>query len=258
MKAPEAKTVSEWLGDLPRGQVKKLAKQIDADRNRIQLYYPETGPLSRHHYKKHMRCFAAGAHHEIMAECPKDCDGSPHRERLFLAGNRVGKTEGVGAYEVTCHLTGIYPEWWPGRRFDHGVRCWAAGDTSKTVRDIIQDKLLGPKGRWGTGMIPAASILGEPRRRHGIADAVEILYIQHSSGEASTLVLKSYDQRRKAFQGTGQDVIWLDEEPPLDIYSECLLRTMTTDGIILLTFTPLLGLSDVVLAFLDLDEPEDD
>jgi phage terminase large subunit-like protein len=45
-------------------------------------------------------------------------------------------------------------------------------------------------------------------------------------------------------------VIWLDEEPDLDVYSECLLRTMTTGGLVMCTFTPMLGLSEVVMSFL--------
>ncbi len=36
----------------------------------------------------------------------------------------------------------------------------------------------------------------------------------------------------------------------MDIYSECLLRTMTTNGVIILTFTPLQGLTELVLSFL--------
>lgn len=213
-------------------------------RNKILTYYPDTGPLRRELYPKHLAFFAAGRE---------------HRERLMLAANRIGKTEGVGAYELTCHLTGRYPGWWEGRRFTRPIKAWAVGDTSKTLREIIQDKLLGPMGQWGTGMIPGDSILGDPRRRQGVADAVEIVYVAHVSGRHSTLVLKSHDQRREAFQGTEQDVIWLDEEPPLDIYTECLIRTMTTDGLIMLTFTPLLGLSEVVLSFLpggDLANPK--
>lgn len=167
----------------------------------------------------------------------------------MLAANRVGKTEGVGAYETTLHLTGEYPAWWEGRRYRRPIKAWAAGDTSKTVRDIIQDKLLGPPGQLGTGIIPGDAIY-DTRRREGVADAVEIVYVRHTSGGLSILKLKSYDQKRQAFQGTEQDVIWLDEEPPLDIYSECLLRIMTTNGLLMLTFTPLNGLSDVVLEFL--------
>jgi phage terminase large subunit-like protein len=64
------------------------------------------------------------------------------------------------------------------------------------------------------------------------------------------LGVKSYQQGRRSFEGTEQDLIWLDEEPPLDIYTECLVRTMTTDGLVMLTFTPLEGMSEVVLSFL--------
>ena len=42
----------------------------------------------------------------------------------------------------------------------------------------------------------------------------------------------------------------MDEEPPYDVYVECLMRTMTNDGMMMLTFTPLMGLSEVVLSFL--------
>lgn len=167
----------------------------------------------------------------------------------MLAANRVGKTEGVGGYELSLHLCGWYPDWWVGRRFDRPIRAWAAGDTSKTVREILQQKLLGPVGSWGTGLLPGETI-ERTVRSAGIADTVEIVYIKHKSGGISNLTFKSYDQRREAFQGTEQDVIWLDEEPPMDIYTECLYRTMTNDGMIMLTFTPLMGMSEVVLAFL--------
>src|SRR5260221_13656409 len=43
--------------------------------------------------------------------------GLTHRERLFLAGNHLGKTT-AGAFEEAAHATGLYPIWWKGRRFD--------------------------------------------------------------------------------------------------------------------------------------------
>ncbi|MGA8366565.1 MAG: terminase family protein [Candidatus Acidiferrales bacterium] len=209
--------------------------QRRASRRKLLTYFPETGPLRRELYSKHCEFFTAGGN---------------HRERLMLAANRVGKTEGVGGYELTLHLTGQYPAWWKGRRFDHAIRAWAAGDTGKTVREILQYKLLGPVGAWGTGLIPGDAISRIVRGTGGVADTVEIVYVRHASGSDSTLIFKSYDQRREAFQGTEQDVIWLDEEPELAIYTECLLRTMTNNGMIMLTFTPLLGMSDVVMQFL--------
>ena len=62
-----------------------------------------------------------------------------------------------------------------------------------------------------------------------------------------------HEQGRTSFEGTGKHVIWCDEEPPLDCYTEMLYRTITTKGIVLVTFTPLQGISAVVTSFL---EPE--
>ena len=176
--------------------------------------------------------------------------GANYRERLMLAANRVGKTEGVGGYELTLHLTGEYPEWWMGRRFSRPVKSWAAGNTSKKVFEILQEKLLGPPGRWGTGLIPGDSVARTVRASGGIADQLDSIYVTHVSGGSSLVGFKSYDQRREGFEGTEQDIVWLDEEPPLDIYTECLVRTMTNNGMLMLTFTPLEGMSDVVLSFL--------
>lgn len=199
----------------------------------VRDYYPKEGPLRRELYPKHIGFFAAGAE---------------HRERLMIAANRVGKTEGVGLYELVVHMTGDYPDWWTGRRFDRPVKCWAAGDTGKNVREILQAKLLGPLTEMGTGLLPLQNI-ADYKRGSGVAESIELLYVHHKSGGTSKLVFKSYDQRRVSFQGTEQDVILLDEEPPLDIYVECLLRTMTNNGLLMLTFTPLSGLSEVVLSF---------
>lgn len=207
---------------------------------KILIYFPETGPLRRELYKKHLEFFEAGA---------------KHPERAFIAANRVGKTESGGGYELVMHLTGRYPAWWTGKRFAHPIQAWAAGDTGKTVREIIQAKLLGKPGDHGTGLIPAEYLV-RTTPKQGVPEAVDSIYVKHVSGGISHLSLKSYDQRREAFQGTEQDVIWLDEEPPLDIYTECLLRTMDTtgtgsrSGIIMLTFTPLMGMSETVMQFL--------
>jgi hypothetical protein len=106
---------------------------------KIRGYFPDTGPYRRELYPKHMALIAAG---------------QIHRERCFLAGNRVGKTD-LGAYEMTCHLTGLYPHWWNGRRFEHPIEAWAGGETSVTCRDITQEKLLGEirnPDKLGTGM----------------------------------------------------------------------------------------------------------
>ena len=171
-----------------------------------------------------------------------------------MAANRVGKSE-AGAYEVTCHLTGLYPPWWEGRRFSEPVEVWACGTNSQTTRDIVQAKLLGPVQEPGTGMIPNHLILSCTAARGGLAGAIETALVRHVSGGQSILGLKTYEQGRQSFEGTAKHVIWCDEEPPADCYTEMLFRTITTKGILLVTFTPLQGMSDVVKGFL---EPETD
>jgi phage terminase large subunit-like protein len=204
-----------------------------AKRRKLFSLYPDEGPLRRELYPKHLQFFAA-----------KD------QERAAIAANRVGKSFGIGGYETALHLTGHYPDWWPGRRFDHPIDAWAAGDTTETTRDIIQLIMLGPHGEYGTGLIPGDDIIGEPTHRGGVAQAVDTVRVRHLSGGTSTLGLKSYDQGRKKFQGTAKHVVWLDEEPPEDVYSECMARLMTTGGMMISTFTPLEGLSNVVLKYL--------
>lgn len=209
------------------------------DRRRFYGMFPDTGPLRRELYARHMEFFEAGKWAS---------------ERLFMAANRVGKTEGAGGYEMTAHLTGRYPSWWPGYRFSGPVNAWAAGDTLETTTEIQQKKLLGPRTLLGTGLIPAECI-GRVRWRAGpIADAASSVLVRHITGGWSRLMFKSYDQRRKAFQGTEQEVIWLDEECPYDIYLECLTRTMATGkfrgGLLMATYTPLMGLTETTLHFL--------
>lgn len=166
-----------------------------------------------------------------------------------MAANRVGKTV-VGGFETTCHLTGIYPPWWPGHRFGEPIDAWAAGDTSETTRDVVQLELLGPIGDFGTGLIPKRYIVGDPTARRGINGSVDTVRVNHASGGLSSLGFKSYDQGRKKFQGTKKHLCWCDEEPPADVYDEMLIRLMTTSGLMLCTFTPLEGLSEIALRFL--------
>jgi hypothetical protein len=164
-----------------------------AQRTKIDAYYPDSGALRRELYPKHCEFFAAGR---------------DRRERAFIAANRIGKSEGVGGFEMTLHLTGKYPQWWTGRRFNRPIAAWAAGDSAKTSRDIIQRILLGPVGEFGTGMIPADCLL-RTTAKPGVSDAIEGIFVKHGSGGTSELILKSYDQGREAFQGTNRDLVWL-------------------------------------------------
>lgn len=119
--------------------------------------------------------------------------GALHRERLFLAGNQLGKSFCGGA-EAAIHLTGRYPEWWQGKRWDRPVRGWAGSNTSETTRDNPQRILVGePKIRdnWGTAAIPGSAIV-RTTSRMGVADALDSVVIKHVSGGESTLGFKCF------------------------------------------------------------------
>jgi phage terminase large subunit-like protein len=79
--------------------------------------------------------------------------------------------------------------------------------------------------------------------------------VRSAHGGLSRLVLKSYDQGRESFQAAKVDLVQFDEEPPIAIYTEGLTRTMSTgpgepNGLVICGFTPLRGLSAVVLSFM--------
>lgn len=172
--------------------------------------------------------------------------GERYRYRMFSGGNRSGKTKGGGS-EIAMHVTGNYPDWWKGRRFDEPLRVWAAGVTTESVRDIIQAELIGSLDEgaesYGKGAIGREYIVGIDKRR-GVPNALDTVYVQHPKG-VSEVGFKSYDMGRAKFQGTSKHIVWLDEEPPIEIYRECQQRIVDTAGFMMLTMTPLMGMTEV-------------
>lgn len=204
--------------------------------NRLHALFPDEGPLRRELYPKHMAFFEASA---------------DHREILFLAANRIGKSE-AGGYACAVHLTGLYPHWWKGRRFNRPIKAMAAGDTGQTTRDILQFKLIGDYNDIGTGLIPKTNLeVDKFTRKNGIPESFEKLAVRHIDGHLNYIWLRSYEQGRKVFQGFEQDLIWLDEEVPKDVYDEALVRTMTTGGLVMMTYTPIQGMTELTLSFLE-------
>ena len=181
--------------------------------------------------------------------------GATFRERLLMAGNQLGKTYAAGN-EVAFHVTGIYPDDWQGRKYEKAPRFWVGSVTSELCRDGAQRILLGPVGKWGTGCIPKELIV-EIKRARGVPDAVESVLIRNVNGDIAQITFKAYSDGREAWQAETLDGVWFDEEPPIDIYTEGVTRTNNTLGLVFLTFTPLLGMSSVVMRFMgDKNHPD--
>jgi len=184
--------------------------------------------------------------------------GADKLYRLLMAANQVGKTLGAG-YEVTCHLTGLYPADWEGRRFDEPTKWWAGSESAELTKEGPQRILCGDPADaevFGSGMIPLELIRGKTNKPN-TPDGFQTIRVSHVSGGTSLLTFKSYDQGRTKWQSETLHGVWLDEEPPLEIYTEAMTRIVKMGGIGMLTFTPLKGMSDVVAQFIEPAEGAD-
>lgn len=184
--------------------------------------------------------------------------GATFSERLFMAGNQLGKTVAGGA-EWAMHLTGRYPDYWEGATFNKAPLLWAGSVTGESTRDNPQRILVGPPAKeeeWGTGFIPAECIRDRTRAM-GVPNLLDSVVIRWGGGGdvqagESVLAFKAYEKGREKWQGPTVDGVWYDEEPPEDIYSEGLTRTNNGQRgqFAMQTFTPLLGMSTVVCRFI--------
>lgn len=176
--------------------------------------------------------------------------GNSFRERLFMASNQTGKTW-AGAFEAAMHMTGRYPEWWDGFRYDRPTRGMCGSESVELTKKGVQRLLLGnpeTPEHWGTGSIPKEYLVNTIRHQ-GVPNAVSGIVVKHVSGGESVCTMASYDQGRTKWQADTLDWVWFDEEPPEDVYMEGITRTNVSQGPVWITFTPLLGMSNVVRRF---------
>ena len=171
--------------------------------------------------------------------------------RGILAANRIGKTVST-CFETACHLTGQYPDWWSGYRFDKPITAMVAGEGWSQVAMVLQNELLGTQDvkireNLGTGMIPRDAIVTDTMRSDG-ANCMGV-EIRHTSGANSYLLFANYTQEVRQMQGFKLNLAVFDEQPPDDFFSEIVTRTATTQGQVLCSFTPLKGLNGLVSKF---------
>jgi phage terminase large subunit-like protein len=176
--------------------------------------------------------------------------GKEYNTRLFTAGNQVGKSI-TCATELVMHLTGDYHPLWQGKRFDKPVDAWIVGRTSELVRQTVQPLLLGQTPNFGTGLIPKINLdLSTLTDAKKASTGISTFRVVHKSGGFSTVSLKSGEQGREAFQAATLDLVWCDEEIPYDVFNECQVRLMVKKGLMLYSFTPLKGTSEVITSFM--------
>lgn len=223
------------MTDNPLQEVQKYLELLERRRKYHKLeYYKPYEYQERFH-------FAEG----------KETPGVLALQRALIAANKIGKTY-CAAMEVAMHLTGKYPESWKGHRFGGPVDWLCASNTNDTTRDIMQAELFGDPeipASLGSGTIPIDCV-GKRTNKPGVPNAFDTVLVRHVSGRWSKLQFKAYEQGFKKFMGRARDGIWLDEEPPQDIWSQMVRATFAKSStVIMLTFTPEEGMTSVVAQF---------
>lgn len=166
----------------------------------------------------------------------QDFHRSGARGRLFIGGNRSGKTVG-GAAEAVWRAMGRHPYLHvpPPPTYGRVVSVDFLNGVEKIVRPEIS--------RW----LPASELLGGSWES-AYNKELRVLTLENRS----TIEFMSYDQSLEKFAGTSRHWIWFDEEPPQDIFTECKLRLLDTGGHWWITMTPVEGMTytydDIYLA----------
>jgi len=176
--------------------------------------------------------------------------GKYARERMLCGGNRVGKTI-LPTVELVYHLTGLYPEWWIGDRFDDPILAWELATSNDKSKNVQQKLLLGPGGakRPGGGLLPLECIVDISTRQCGIDNVADTVTVRWKAGQTrreklAHLCYKSYSQGIEAFAGESVPWIRFDEEPDPGnakhhgVWGECLTRLLDCNGHLVVTYTP--------------------
>lgn len=156
------------------------------------------------------------------------------KSRFVFGGNRTGKSV-CGAMETIWYATGLHPF----VKIEHACDGWVVSLTRQVQRDVAQAKILQflpPEWIVKTVMVSGSSFAPA----HGVID---FILVRNVFGSVSKIGFRNCEQGRERFQGVSLDYVWFDEEPPEEIYDECLLRLLDRGGVHWVTMTPLKGRS---------------
>jgi len=152
---------------------------------------------------------------------------SSAKTRLYIGGNRSGKTVG-GITEDIWFLMRKHPyRKLPDVPIRGRIVCV---DFNQGINQIIIPKLK----QW----LPPSLLINGSWDDSYNSDR-KLLTLTNGS----TCELMTYEQKLDAFAGTSRHFVHFDEEPPYQIYRECQMRLIDTDGDMWITMTPINGMT---------------
>ncbi|EJG1032678.1 terminase family protein [Vibrio parahaemolyticus] len=178
-----------------------------------------------------------------------------YKQRFLRAGNQTGKTKSQGM-EFAQHLSGLYQPWYEGERIkESGHLFWCVGVDLDATADVMMNELFGCKDirledQVGSGTIPKHCI----DFNSFVKDGRRLIScrIKHKDGGYNTLQFFGAKQGHSRMMGARVKYAWIDEEPEhrsIEIYSQCVARTINTDGFVTITATPEAGRTPLNILF---------
>lgn len=147
-------------------------------------------------------------------------DESKSRVILLFGGNRAGKTTPCSKKVLELGMR-------------TRLKIWVCGETFQDSIAIQQTKI--------SHLVPRREI------KYGSFDDVNGYTNRKLILKNGTMyTFKSYDQGRTAFQSDDIDVVWCDEEPPLEIIKEIKMRLIDRNGMLIISMTSLKGITDFI------------
>ena len=169
--------------------------------------------------------------------------GDVREAYLCTGGNRAGKTE-LGAMFAIATAAGSN-EWW--------VREWLT--LNNLPLDLVPKR---PSTVWYAALSYGDALeYGRPKLERYAPQGTK--YTRWRAQDRASMKLPnggrivslSCESGRDKFQGSAVSLCWLDEEPPIEVFEECMLRTVDLRGKCLITATPLKGLTFLHDIFVD-------
>jgi phage terminase large subunit-like protein len=220
------------INDLPPDKQRKFLQAVRAEmQHRMEANPADWFPLHEQQIK--------------VIELPKIVldRGKSVRVIMAMGGNGDGKSK-VGMALISKILRREHPLFYQFRTMDmvtgeirplrkeDPITIWAIPPTDEKLRQDIWD----PTDRMGLPYWVGEDLIVKDSRAAGNFE------IQSTFGDK--IYGKTQKQDLVTFESSSVHIVWFDEEPDDEKkFNSCLLRLGTTNGFILMTFTPLQGLS---------------
>lgn len=150
-----------------------------------------------------------------------------HNGRLYIGGNRSGKTTG-GINEDIWWLTGRHPYLELPRPPIFGRI------TTVDFKNGAEEIIIPQLRQW----LPPSNLVNGSWE-----DSFNKNLYKLTLSNGSELEIKSYDQELDKFAGVPRHFTHFDEEPPFDIFKECKARLVDYNGRWWMTMTPVEGMT---------------